>query len=73
MATSVSFISYIVPGLYSPYEKVFLVLMDTPPQVSGIVSEVTPLAFPKGKKKLCELCESEAHVQCTKCRVTYYW
>ncbi|XP_037540196.1 zinc finger MYND domain-containing protein 12 [Nematolebias whitei] len=46
--------------------------MDTAPQVSRIASAVTPLAFPKGKKKLCELCESEAHLQCTKCRVTYY-
>jgi len=24
-------------------------------------------------KLLCELCQKPAHVQCGKCRVTYYW
>ena len=34
---------------------------------------VNPLATPKGLKLLCELCQKPAHVQCTNCRVTYYW
>nr|XP_020476457.1 zinc finger MYND domain-containing protein 12 [Monopterus albus] len=35
-------------------------------------SKIIPLALPKGVKKLCELCQKEAHLQCTKCRVTFY-
>jgi len=31
------------------------------------------LAFPKGQKYLCELCQKPAHKVCDKCRVTYYW
>ena len=34
---------------------------------------LNPLANPKGVKLLCELCQKPAFVQCTKCRVTYYW
>jgi hypothetical protein len=34
---------------------------------------VYPLAFPKGIKYLCELCQKPAHRVCEKCRVTYYW
>uniref|UniRef100_A0A4W4DWM6 MYND-type domain-containing protein n=1 Tax=Electrophorus electricus TaxID=8005 RepID=A0A4W4DWM6_ELEEL len=33
---------------------------------------INPLANPKGGKKLCELCQKPAYLQCTKCRVTYY-
>ncbi|MCI4380749.1 hypothetical protein PGIGA_G00243630 [Pangasianodon gigas] len=33
---------------------------------------ISPLANPKGTKKLCELCEKPAHLQCTNCRVTFY-
>lgn len=33
---------------------------------------VYPLAFPKGTKYLCELCQKPAHKICDKCRVTYY-
>ncbi|KAK2841192.1 hypothetical protein Q7C36_012771 [Tachysurus vachellii] len=33
---------------------------------------IHPLANPKGTKKLCELCQKPAHLQCTKCRVTFY-
>lgn len=34
---------------------------------------LNPLANPKGVKLLCELCQKPAFIQCTKCRVTYYW
>lgn len=34
---------------------------------------LNPLAFPKGVKYLCELCQKPAYMQCTQCRVTYYW
>lgn len=34
---------------------------------------LNPLANPKGIKLLCELCQKPAFIQCTKCRVTYYW
>ncbi|KAG7332533.1 hypothetical protein KOW79_004367 [Hemibagrus wyckioides] len=33
---------------------------------------VFPLANPKGTKKLCELCQRPAHLQCPQCRVTFY-
>lgn len=33
---------------------------------------LNPLAFPKGIKLVCELCQKPAFVQCTQCRVTYY-
>ncbi|XP_076451715.1 zinc finger MYND domain-containing protein 12-like [Babylonia areolata] len=33
---------------------------------------LNPLAFPKGVKLVCELCQKPAFVQCTQCRVTYY-
>ncbi|XP_025081021.1 zinc finger MYND domain-containing protein 12-like [Pomacea canaliculata] len=33
---------------------------------------LNPLAFPKGVKYLCELCQKPAYMQCTQCRVTYY-
>ncbi|XP_023697206.1 zinc finger MYND domain-containing protein 12 [Paramormyrops kingsleyae] len=35
-------------------------------------STINPLANPKGTKKVCELCEKPAHIQCTGCRVTFY-
>ncbi|KAM9751430.1 zinc finger MYND domain-containing protein 12 [Menidia menidia] len=34
--------------------------------------KVLPLAFPKGKEQFCEICQREANLQCTKCRVTFY-
>lgn len=34
---------------------------------------VFPLAFPKGVKFTCELCQRPAHKCCDKCRVTFYW
>jgi hypothetical protein len=40
---------------------------------SSATSTVYPLAFPKGVKYLCELCQKPAHRVCEKCRVTYYW
>ncbi|KAL7884858.1 hypothetical protein AOLI_G00076280 [Acnodon oligacanthus] len=33
---------------------------------------INPLANPKGEKKLCELCQRPAHLQCSKCRVAFY-
>jgi hypothetical protein len=38
-----------------------------------MTSSVYPLAFPKGSKLLCELCQKPAHKVCENCRVTYYW
>ncbi|XP_048872374.1 zinc finger MYND domain-containing protein 12 isoform X3 [Brienomyrus brachyistius] len=35
-------------------------------------STINPLANPKGTKKVCELCQKPAHIQCTGCRVTFY-
>ena len=42
---------------------------------TDLLPEMTlnPLANPKGIKLLCELCQKPAFIQCTKCRVTYYW
>ncbi|XP_063049696.1 zinc finger MYND domain-containing protein 12 [Engraulis encrasicolus] len=37
-----------------------------------MAAAVNPLANPKGGKKLCELCQKPAYLQCTKCRVTFY-
>ncbi len=37
------------------------------------LNTVYPLAFPKGQKYSCELCQKPAHKVCDKCRVTYYW
>ena len=34
---------------------------------------INPLSNPKGIKLLCELCQKPAYIQCTQCRVTYYW
>jgi len=39
---------------------------------SSVNNTVYPLAFPKGLKYLCELCQKPAHKVCEKCRVTYY-
>nr|XP_015192343.1 PREDICTED: zinc finger MYND domain-containing protein 12 [Lepisosteus oculatus] len=36
------------------------------------MSEITPLANPRGVKRLCELCQRPARLQCSHCRVTYY-
>ncbi|RVE70396.1 hypothetical protein OJAV_G00063880 [Oryzias javanicus] len=40
--------------------------------VWGQTCRVIPLAFPKGQEKVCELCQSPAHLQCATCRVTFY-
>ena len=42
-------------------------------RLTSAAMSVNPLATPKGLKLLCELCQKPAHVQCTNCRVTYYW
>ncbi|XP_047427015.1 zinc finger MYND domain-containing protein 12 [Mugil cephalus] len=42
------------------------------PEFSETTSEIIPLSLPKGKEKLCELCQREARLQCRKCGVTYY-
>jgi hypothetical protein len=34
---------------------------------------LNPLSNPKGTNLTCELCQKPAFIQCTKCRVTYYW
>lgn len=47
--------------------------MEPKPQFLGTASKIFPLALPKGTEKLCELCQRRAHLQCTKCRVTFYW
>ncbi|XP_074498611.1 zinc finger MYND domain-containing protein 12 [Sebastes fasciatus] len=44
---------------------------DNPP-VLGKTSRIIPLAVPRGTDKLCELCESEAKLQCDGCRLTFY-
>ncbi|KAM4571034.1 zinc finger MYND domain-containing protein 12 [Fundulus diaphanus] len=46
--------------------------MESELQTSGVTSNIMPLAFPRGKEKFCELCKSEAYLQCTRCRVTFY-
>ncbi|XP_030588620.1 zinc finger MYND domain-containing protein 12 isoform X2 [Archocentrus centrarchus] len=46
--------------------------MEAEPQVSITASAIIPLALPKGAEKLCELCQREARLQCSKCRVTFY-
>uniref|UniRef100_UPI0037E7BFB2 zinc finger MYND domain-containing protein 12 n=1 Tax=Semicossyphus pulcher TaxID=241346 RepID=UPI0037E7BFB2 len=46
--------------------------MEGTPHVSGITSKINPLALPKGTKKLCELCQRAANLQCAACRVTFY-
>lgn len=33
---------------------------------------INPLANPKGRKLLCELCGKPAYIQCKNCRLTYY-
>nr|ACO08964.1 Zinc finger MYND domain-containing protein 12 [Osmerus mordax] len=33
---------------------------------------LNPLANPRGAKKLCELCQKPAYLQCNNCRVTFY-
>ncbi|XP_055366364.1 zinc finger MYND domain-containing protein 12 isoform X2 [Betta splendens] len=35
-------------------------------------SKCVPLSLPKGSERLCELCQGKAHLQCRKCRVTFY-
>ena len=35
--------------------------------------KVYPLAHPKGRVSLCELCGTPATLQCAHCKVTYYW
>ncbi|KAM9350337.1 zinc finger MYND domain-containing protein 12 [Symphorus nematophorus] len=46
--------------------------MEAKPQDPGTTAKIIPLSLPKGTEKLCELCQREAHLQCTKCRVTFY-
>ncbi|XP_033943682.1 zinc finger MYND domain-containing protein 12 [Pseudochaenichthys georgianus] len=46
--------------------------MEASPRVLGKTSKIISLALPKGTEKLCELCQKTAHLQCTKCRVTFY-
>ncbi|XP_034001261.1 zinc finger MYND domain-containing protein 12 [Trematomus bernacchii] len=46
--------------------------MEDSPRVLGKASKIISLALPKGTEKLCELCQKTAHLQCTKCRVTFY-
>ncbi|XP_076597973.1 zinc finger MYND domain-containing protein 12 [Chaetodon auriga] len=46
--------------------------MEAKAQVLGTTSKIIPLALPRGAEKLCELCQREAHLQCTECRVTFY-
>ncbi|XP_041802560.1 zinc finger MYND domain-containing protein 12 [Chelmon rostratus] len=46
--------------------------MESKAQVVGTTAKIIPLASSKGAEKLCEVCQSEAHLQCTKCRVTFY-
>ncbi|XP_072223281.1 zinc finger MYND domain-containing protein 12 [Leuresthes tenuis] len=46
--------------------------METNLPDSGTTTKVVPMAFPKGMVKFCELCQREASLQCTKCRVTFY-
>jgi len=37
------------------------------------MTSIDPLANPKGVVRLCELCQKPAFIQCTQCRVTFYW
>ncbi|CAL8368810.1 unnamed protein product [Lota lota] len=37
-----------------------------------MTSTINPLALPKGTRKLCELCQKPARLQCPQCRVTFY-
>ena len=41
--------------------------------LEGMEISVNPLAVPKGKKLLCEICQQPAHLQCALCKVTCYW
>ncbi len=43
------------------------------PENAGKNGTVYPLAFAKGIKHTCELCQKIAYRICEKCRVTYYW
>ncbi|XP_034029097.1 zinc finger MYND domain-containing protein 12 [Thalassophryne amazonica] len=46
--------------------------MEEKPEDRQTTSEIFPLALPKGTKKLCELCQRRAKLQCVNCRVTFY-
>jgi len=37
------------------------------------MTAIDPLANPKGVVRLCELCQKPAYIQCSECRVTFYW
>ena len=37
------------------------------------MAAVHAMSLPKGVKKLCELCEQNATLECRDCCVTYYW
>uniref|UniRef100_A0A3Q3SNU9 Zinc finger, MYND-type containing 12 n=1 Tax=Mastacembelus armatus TaxID=205130 RepID=A0A3Q3SNU9_9TELE len=40
--------------------------------ISGATCSVVALASPKGTDTFCELCQRRAHVQCSRCQVTFY-
>ncbi|XP_061590850.1 zinc finger MYND domain-containing protein 12 [Cololabis saira] len=46
--------------------------MDSERTVSGTRTKIIPLAFPKGMRKVCEVCQRDAHLQCDGCLVTFY-
>uniref|UniRef100_A0A3P9IZQ2 MYND-type domain-containing protein n=1 Tax=Oryzias latipes TaxID=8090 RepID=A0A3P9IZQ2_ORYLA len=46
--------------------------MEDRPLILGQTCKTTPLAFPKGMKKVCELCQSPACLQCAMWWVTFY-
>ncbi|KAJ4935042.1 hypothetical protein JOQ06_007820 [Pogonophryne albipinna] len=46
--------------------------MEASPRVLGKASKIISLALPKGTEHFCEICQKTAHLQCTKCRVTFY-
>ncbi|XP_068195440.1 zinc finger MYND domain-containing protein 12 [Antennarius striatus] len=46
--------------------------MAAEPFVLGSRAKTTPSGLQGGTEKLCELCGARAHLQCPKCRVTFY-
>ncbi|KAK5863377.1 hypothetical protein PBY51_000411 [Eleginops maclovinus] len=46
--------------------------MEASHHVLGTSSKIISLASARGTEKLCELCQGIAHLQCIKCRVTFY-
>jgi len=37
------------------------------------MTAIDPLANAKGVVRVCELCQKPAYIQCSDCRVTFYW